>query len=124
MFKLEERQIFEFDDMSSDKPFKAYADPCRVLRRIKATTQGMFQKMVLDSKSPDGETASNAIDAITKAMLFAFELSPFNPATKTGWLEVHLLGLADRFNAYLTELKKNTRNLPTGLPPTQDCNSA
>ena len=112
MFSATERQIFKYDNLSGNEgPAELYADPARVLRLFKDVTVGTYGQLCQDMQAKDPRVASQATQLLVNAAIYAFELPPeslFNPATGVGWMELHLIMLIDKFNGYISDLKKGS----------------
>ncbi len=101
-----------------------YGDPIRIRRLLTDLLDGDPKKALEGVSGPIPELRIEATERVLRAVVVAFGLVPFDPATGQGLREDEVKGRLDDFLDWWSELKKKRETLPTSVPSTAPASSA
>jgi hypothetical protein len=112
-----ERDIYgPFEDGCGNRRM---ADPIRVYRRLQQATAGQLAQLLTLAKSDDPVGSSEAEEKLVAAVVFAFDLAPFDPATGGGTTESMCRALLSDFVGWMDAKKKSRQTSQTSSPSTE-----
>lgn len=94
------------------------ADPLRIYRRLQVQLDGDCNKWLKQARSEDFSVAFQAKERIIPAVVFAFELAPFDPKTGAGCLEEDIISVLNSYLEFMDQKKENGESLRTCSLPT------
>jgi hypothetical protein len=109
----ENRDIFLYFDGERER----FGDPLRIRRRFYNKLDGNPKAVIEQTKSPVTEDRDEAHEKLNEALVYAFDLQPFDPATGEGVLEEDLRRLFKEFFDFLDAKKKRLETSPTSSQP-------
>jgi hypothetical protein len=133
-FTDEDRLIFgpypngELD--SQGQPLLIHGDPLRIHRRLAQSLEGSADRILRDIHAADApcsdeaerwareQLAYAATEKMLRAVIFAFELKPFEPLHGRGLKEAECMGVLNAFLDWMDTVKKKDATPPSLPQPT------
>lgn len=117
MYSDTERRIFGPYDRAGDGSVN-YADPLRIHRRLVHSLEGEPDVTLAATRSEVEAVAFEATEKLLRAVVYAFELVPFDPATGKGVTEQDCLALLNHWCDWQSKKNASAASSPTGSAPT------
>ena len=95
-----------------------YGDPAELHARLMSKLGGDPDKVTQQMQSPDAELSYQAWRQWLDAVIFAFEVKPFDKATGQGMQRDDIVALGNSFAEYLKKNGQPPGGSPTGSAPT------
>lgn len=109
MFTDAEREIFPYFNGKQN----VMGDPMKIRRRLYNRLGGDPNTVLNEARSDIPEVKDKATERLMAAVVYAFDMVPFNPQTGEGALEKHCNAALNSFVAWIEEKKNPVESLLT-----------